>query len=163
MMPGMPPGRVRVTTFQRDRLRALLDQRGWTIGQLAAALGGTRATLHNYLYERGLPSPAALVHLAEVFDVPTTELAPLSEHPTLSELRWHTGLQVGEFAERVGLSSTVIGAQLRAEARITRPEAWCELLGVTTEQLDEAWETTRRLTAAPTAAPHDQPDQPGRA
>lgn len=158
MIRGMPPGRVRVLTFDRDRLRALMEQRGWTIGQAAAALGGAHGALNNYLYAGGLPSPAALVHIAETFGVPTTELAPLSERPTLHELRWHTGLQLGEFADRVGLSSAVISAQMRGASRITRPQIWCELLDITPEQLNVAWETSRQATAE---APHqsNQSDQ----
>jgi hypothetical protein len=78
-----------------------------------------------------------------VLEVDTTRLAPLSKEPTLHELRWHAGVTAGELATAVGLSLNTVGAQLRGENPISRPDQWCEALHVGPDELDAAWRNAR--------------------
>lgn len=135
--------RATITTWDPDRLRAVLRDRGWTISQLSIALDSSRPVVSNYFYG-GAPSPKVLVQLAEVLGVDTTELAPMSATPTLHELRWHAGMTIAEMAAKIGLSVGRVSMQMRAEDKITHTERWCEALSVSPETLSAAWVNTRK-------------------
>lgn len=132
-----------IATWEPDLLRALLRERGWKIGQLAIAMDSSLASVSNWLH-RGAPSPAALTRIAAALEVKTTDLAPLSQEPTLHEYRWHAGLTVAELAAAIGLSPNRVSVILRGEDRITHPERWAKALGVSPDLLTAAWEATRR-------------------
>jgi transcriptional regulator with XRE-family HTH domain len=139
--------RPTISTWQPDRLRTLLHERGWTSGELAKVLDCPRSRIDGWLYN-GTPSPGGLRDVAAALKVPTTDLAPLSDTPTLHELRWHAGLTASDLAEAVGLSVSRVSAQLRGESAITRHDQWVEALGVSREALDAAWASARRPLSA---------------
>lgn len=135
--------RSTIATWDPQLLRAILRERGWTITQLAIALDASRASVSNWFYG-GTPSPAALAKVAQVLQVATTDLAPLSDDPTLHEYRWHAGLTAAELAAEIGLSGARVSAQLRGEDGLTHREKWCAALDVDLNRLQAAWLSTRR-------------------
>lgn len=138
--------RSSVITWQPARMRALLDERGWTMRELAARANLPAATLNSYVYGSTRPSPPVLGLLADTLQVATTDLAPLSDSPTLHEYRWHTALTVTDFAARLGLSVGRVSALLRAEDPLPDPAAWAHALGVDEDQVQAAWAEARRMS-----------------
>jgi plasmid maintenance system antidote protein VapI len=91
------------------------------------------------------PPPDVLVRLAQVLEVPTTELAPLSARPILHELRWHAGLTNADLAQQVDLTRDYVSRILRGEVGITDQERWADALGVSPAEVQQAWENTHAL------------------
>lgn len=148
MQPTVPmrktaPVRSSVVTWQPERFRALIKARGMTMREIAIRADTTTGTLANYMRPGLRPAPPVLARLAKVLGVATTDLAPLTDEPTLHEYRWHTGMTVAELAAEVGLSPDRTGVVLRGEDRITRPDRWAQAFGVTEEQVLAAWHRTR--------------------
>ncbi|MGO4417248.1 helix-turn-helix domain-containing protein [Streptomyces sp. MCAF7] len=80
-------------------LRELRLRRGLTQGQLAAALGCSRAAVSTWETGRGLPRPERLRQLAEFFGVSVAELVECDGPLTLKGLRAAAGLQQRAAAE----------------------------------------------------------------
>ena len=135
--------RPRLETWQPERLNAARRAKGWTVAQLATAAELNFPAVDVYLHGRSAPDPATLVHLAAVLEVTTTYLAPLRDKPRLHELRWHAGLSVRAFAKRIGRSEGQTSRALRGEVRITEPDRWADVLGVTRTTIEAAWVATR--------------------
>lgn len=57
-----------------DRIRALLEARGWTQAELARRLNITRNGVNSWEQGLSMPSPACLVDLAKLFSVSTDYL-----------------------------------------------------------------------------------------
>lgn len=136
--------RTTIPTWSGPALRASIAQKGWTLAQTAARVDVAEARVQRWTYG-SVPDPETFVRLAEVLDVPTTLLAPLSSSPTLLERRWHAGLSVTALAERLGRSPAYIARLLRGGdpiAPATLPD-WAEAIGITTAEVVQAWESTR--------------------
>jgi transcriptional regulator with XRE-family HTH domain len=82
------------------------------------------------------------MRLADVLEVPTTDLAPLSRTPTMHELRWHAGLSVEGVAKRVGLTRDHVARILRGEIPIRDEARWADALSVPAATLQRAWEAS---------------------
>jgi transcriptional regulator with XRE-family HTH domain len=134
--------RISLPTWRPDRLKAARARKGWTIAQLAATADISFSAAS--AYSRGLssPPPEVLVRLAQVLEVATTDLAPLSDTPRLHELRWHAGLSVTELAARLELSPEYTSQILRGEVRMADPHRWAHALVVGTEAATAAWEAS---------------------
>jgi transcriptional regulator with XRE-family HTH domain len=134
---------VSLPTWRPDLLRAARLRKGWTIAQLAATADIGFSAASAYAEGRSAPPPPVLVRLANVLGIATTDLAPLSPQPRLTELRWHAGHTVASLAVELGITPGHAGQVLRGEMRITDPERWATALGVTSDQVDRAWEAAR--------------------
>lgn len=134
--------RMSLPTWRPDRLKAARAEKGWTIAQLAATADLSFSAVS--AYSRGLnsPPPDVLVRLADVLDVATTDLAPLSDPPRLHELRWHAGLSVADLAVELGLGPEYTSQMLRGEVAISDPGKWATILQVDPQLVRTAWETT---------------------
>jgi transcriptional regulator with XRE-family HTH domain len=130
-------------TWRPDLLRAARLRKGWTIAQLAVTADIEFSSASAYAEGRAAPPPPVLVRMADVLGVATTDLAPLSEQPRLTELRWHAGHTVASLAAELGLTPGHTGQVLRGEMRITDPTRWAAALSITQDQLDRAWHATR--------------------
>lgn len=134
--------RPRMSTWDAARLKALLAERGWSQADLAAMVGVPLNAVRGWIH-KSAPSPQTFPRIAAALGVATTDLAPLSDAPTLAELRWHAGYTAANFASAVGLSPSLVGDQLRGDTPISRPDRWCELLGVDLDLLWAAWDNSR--------------------
>jgi len=136
--------RAAMPFWDPERLRRIRAERGLTMIALAARADLEYGQVKRYSLGLATPPPHALVQLARALGVPTTELAPLSTDPDLSEYRWHAGLQIDELAQRVDLSAAYVGEIVRGAGRISDPQRWADALGITTEQLHAAAASSRR-------------------
>ncbi|MFJ2193082.1 hypothetical protein ACIOJE_34935 [Kitasatospora sp. NPDC087861] len=84
-----------------------------------------------------------------MLQVPTTELAPLTQDPTLHELRWHTGRTVVELAEVVGYSVSHTSNVLSGTVPMTAPARWAKALGVSAKAAGRAWTAARAEQVRP--------------
>ncbi len=135
-----------VSTWEASRLRAIRDERGWSTERMAVATGTGIAAMRGYLESRVVPSPQALSRLAAALEVETTDLAPLTDSPTMHERRWHQGLTARDLAVATETSLTMTGRYLRgaAEIPLEKRDAWQAALGVDADALQRLWEQSRR-------------------
>lgn len=136
--------RATLSTWQPAALRRVITERGWTLSRTAAEVDVAEGRIQRWTYG-AVPDPDIFVRLANVLGVATTDLAPLSDAPTLLERRWHAGHTVTTLAEQIGRSSAYT-------ARITRggqpiaPAAlpqWATALNISEAEVQRAWENTR--------------------
>ncbi|WP_078630538.1 helix-turn-helix domain-containing protein [Streptomyces roseochromogenus] len=88
--------RTTLATWDTDKFRAACRAQGWTLHQISVRSGIPHSAVRSYSRGGSSPSPARLVQLAQALDVPTTALAPLSQAPTLNELRSRCRTDLGE-------------------------------------------------------------------
>lgn len=134
----------RATTFDATRLEAARHAKGYTQAQLAIRVGLSISTISSYVLGKTTPPAPTLLKLADVLDVETTDLAPLSADPPLRELIWHAGLLVEDVAALIGRSQLHAGSIIRGDFPVPEPEALADALNITSEQLDAAWHAARR-------------------
>lgn len=137
--------RISLPTWSPERFQAARQARGWTLGELGATADVGYSAVAAYAQGRAAPPPPVLVRLAQALGVDTTELAPLSQRPTLHELRWHAGLDIATLAERLRLTRDYVAQMARGEVRIRDLEAWADALGVTPQAAAQAWENSHAL------------------
>jgi transcriptional regulator with XRE-family HTH domain len=133
--------RISLPTWSPVRFKAARQAQGWTLEQLAATADLSYGAVAAYAAGSVTPSPEVLVRLADALGVPTTDLAPLSDQPSLHELRWHAGLTVAELAHAVGLSRDYVSRILRGAVEITQPDRWAAALNTTQAAVTDAWNT----------------------
>jgi transcriptional regulator with XRE-family HTH domain len=141
-----------IRTWQPHALRAAIRARGWTTARAAAEFGVTHRRVQRWTATRpSVPDPASFVRLAHVLGIPTTELAPLSDDPTLMERRWHAGLTVDALAHHLGRSPGYTGLLLQGAQPIPHASLprWAAALHITPTQVQQAWLATRRQLLQP--------------
>lgn len=136
-------------TWDPARFKAACRTRGLTLQQVAIQTDIPYSAVRSYTATRGAsPTPSRLVALARAVHTDTAELAPLSEAPTLHELRWHAGLTVAELAERAGYSVSHTSLVLAGVSPVTEPKRWATALNVSQRRITAAWTAARTEHAA---------------
>lgn len=136
--------RATLSTWRPDALRAAIADRGWTLSRVAAEVDVAEGRIQRWTYG-AVPEPEVFVRLARVLGVATTDLAPLSDAPTLLERRWHAGHTIATLAAQLGRSSAYTARLARGGQPIapaSLPE-WAAALNITEAQVQQAWENTR--------------------
>ncbi|MFY0409740.1 LuxR C-terminal-related transcriptional regulator [Solicola sp. PLA-1-18] len=144
---------VSVVTWNPRRFRQAVARTKLTHVQLAAIAGLPAASVGAFGRGVAAPTPAGLVSLAAALRVTTTDLAPMSEHPSLHELRWHTGHSVTSLAQVLGFSAGQVGAVMGGRAPMTNPDRWARALKVDLKQLEAARRVVPRRPTAPPPPP----------
>ncbi|MCY0962962.1 helix-turn-helix domain-containing protein [Streptomyces sp. H27-H5] len=112
--------------IRRERLRELRRMHGWTQGQVAAALECSRATVSTWETTGGMPRPARLQRLADLFNVPICEIIDEEDTPPLRRLRTAAGLRQKDVAKLLG-----VGTPTYCDVETARqgvPERWIPIL-----------------------------------
>jgi len=132
-----------LATWDVVKFRETYKARGWTLQQVSVRSGIPYSAVRSYSAGTANPTPGRLLRLSGALEVPSKVLAPLSAQPTLHELRWHTGLTVAQFAERIGYSVSHTSAVMAGAVPITEPRRWTAIMNTGLEGLARAWEASR--------------------
>ncbi|WP_269087714.1 helix-turn-helix transcriptional regulator [Mycobacteroides abscessus] len=145
-------GRV-IRGFRPDRLRELRKKAGMSQGEFARVLDVARGV--PWYWEQGRsPEAERLPAIAQVLGVSIDELVyvdPADRMP--SDLRVRKGLNRVQLARLCGLSTTALSNFERAESKacnLEHAQQIAPVLGVTVDELHEAW---RRARARPAGTP----------
>jgi len=145
----VPVTRMTLTTWDAELFKRAYRAKGLTLQQVAIKSGIPYSAIRSYSAGRASPTPERLLKLASTLQLRTTELAPLREPATLHELRWHTGLTVGELAARAGYSLSHTRLVLSGVSPIIEAARWSAALETDEEQVFRAWNAARAEHAEP--------------
>lgn len=133
-----------VTGFAPAKLRAIRTRANITVENLAAALQVSSSTVRKWELGTASPRPAHLAALSDVLDRPTEEFLRSPENRQLRQLRESAGLTLQAAAKAAGVGTSTVN---RVELGSQRPgspllQALAAVYGVTTAELESAWEST---------------------
>ncbi|MFK0296632.1 helix-turn-helix transcriptional regulator [Streptomyces sp. NPDC090442] len=115
--------------IRRERLRHLRRKRGLTQGQLAVALGCSRAAVSTWETTGRLPRPHRLQLLANVLGVPVVQLIEGSEAPSLLSLRLSAGMLAKDVARKLRVTNSTYSHVERGRQKV--PARWLPVLSKT--------------------------------
>ncbi|APA78392.3 helix-turn-helix domain-containing protein [Mycobacterium avium] len=136
--------------FDRDLFRDAIKAAGVSRSDLARLADISPATIHSWERRGGTPDIERLARIAGVLGVEVTAFVHVPDDECLpSDLRNRRGLTQVQLAAAAGLSTTVVSGFERAETRwsVKKAEKLAPVLGVSVEQLHEAWQRSRTRPA----------------
>lgn len=136
--------------FDRDLFREAIKASGVPRSDLARLADISAATIHSWERRGGSPDIERLARIAGVLGVDVTAFVHVPDDECFpSDLRVRKGLTQVQLATAAGLSTTVVSGFERAETRWSpkKAERLVPVLGVSVEQLQEAWQRARTRPA----------------
>lgn len=132
--------------FDPGRFREVIGRSGIRQDDLARLAEVDVSTLWRWGKGGGSPDVEALARVAAVLQVPITELVDVPDDEAMpADLRIRRGLTQVDLAARAGLSTTAVSGFERGQSRwsLAKAEPLAAALGVSVEQLQQAWRRAR--------------------
>lgn len=144
-------------TFRADLLLLQRREAGLSCEQLAVLAGITPETVRRAEKGPGRPSARVVRALAEALGSTVDELAPPGPRMTLRQMRQRAGSTQQEVAERVGVSTQMVGRVENGVYGVKDPDQWAAAYGVSRTRWLKAWSFGRedrrqRIRTQPTAS-----------
>lgn len=136
--------------FDRELFRDAIAASGMPRSDLARLADISPATIHSWERRGGSPDIERLARIAAVLGVDVNAFVYVPDGECLpSDLRVRKGLTQVQLAAAAGLSTTVLSGFERAETRwsVRKAEMLAPVLGVSVEQLHDAWQRSRTRPA----------------
>lgn len=136
--------------FDRELFREAIAASGVPRSDLARLADISAATIHSWERRGGTPDIERLARIAAVLGTDVNAFVYVPDDECLpSDLRVRKGLTQVQLATAAGLSTTVLSGFERAETRwsVKKAEMLAPVLGVSVEQLHDAWQRSRTRPA----------------
>lgn len=145
---GWDTGRVKsVQDFSPSGFRAVYEEKGWSQGDVAKAVGVTVGTVGRWVRGKGAPSSRLFAALVKELGVPRSRLLlPLSPDADLAVLRTRAGYRQEDVAEHLGVQASDVSEVEQGTGRMRDEwvDALSSLYGVPPGLLIKASEATER-------------------
>lgn len=139
-------GATRIPGFDAAAMRAAREAMGWSQGRLGVEVGMAVVTISSWERSKSAPEPPKFVQLARALNVEPAALlrAPRAEW-TLTDLRVVTGTHQREAAHSLGIQPTRLSHIEAGYEALRSPltEKLAQLYGVTSDQIQHAWQRGR--------------------
>lgn len=136
--------------FQRERFHEIVEASPISRSDIARLADVSAWTIRSWERRNVAPDIDRLVRVAEILNVNVATLVQVPDDKCMpSDLRIRRGLTQMQLGALAGLSTTVVSGFERAENRWSdrKAEQLAPVLGVTVEQLRQAWQRAKERPA----------------